>query len=414
MKSHYFYLICLLIIPLLPSQYSLDVIGVHWFAFAIINISFLIYLFYIKQDFSFKSFLDFKPYFFLLLFILFCAFSLFYSNNIELSIVDLSRVLTTFLSIVIFSSLIKTRVNLFILSLIVSFFLIFDVLFAIKPYVIFAYQKGASFIDVLSSNYDPSILKGLTGNKNINAAFILIKVPFLFYVISSLKNKFISVLTYLFLFTVLCLLFLLKARAAYLSLFFISLIFMLYSFFYSKKDLFYIPVLIVSFFCSSLIINSSKSTSLSSEISSIDFSNESSSSRFLLWKNALNSSYENNFIGLGLGNWKIESLPYWNKNGSAYIVPYHAHNDFFELLAEIGILGVLSYMFIFFFSFFFIIKGFLKSKDIFYLIVGSSLFVYFVDANLNFPIERAVMQIFFAFLLFLIHNKYADKSVNHK
>ncbi|MDA9888892.1 O-antigen ligase family protein, partial [Flavobacteriaceae bacterium] len=163
----------------------------------------------------------------------------------------------------------------------------------------------------------------------------------------------------------------------------------------------------LSFLMTNFFINNSNNSSIAKEIASIQISNESSSSRFLLWENALDAAKSNNFIGFGLGNWKIESLPYWNKNGSDYIVPYHAHNDFFELLAEIGIFGSLSYLFLFLFSFLVIFKNYMAERSLIDITIFSSLIIYFIDANLNFPLERATMQFLFILIFYTILNRYA-------
>ena len=41
----------------------------------------------------------------------------------------------------------------------------------------------------------------------------------------------------------------------------------------------------------------------------------------------------------GLGNWKLKSIEYDSKNIEGYIVPYHAHSDFIQLGAELGVIG---------------------------------------------------------------------------
>ena len=412
MKHLYIYLLILLSIPLLPSDNSIDVIGVHWFAFSILNLSFIIYLFFVKLVLSPSFFFSFRPYLFLAFFLFFCLLSLFYSNNLDLSIVDLSRIINVLLSIFIFSNFYSKRLSFLIISSFISFFLIFDIFFAFKPFIDFTLNNtDSNFFSVFINNYDPSLLKGLCGNKNINAAYVLIKVPFLLYVISHLKNHIYRIFLYLLLLASIILLFLLQARSAYVSLFVISILFSLHAFFYSKKELFYVPILLLGLFFSNLISSASSSQTITSEITSIKLSNESSSSRFKLWENALEAAPKSSFIGFGIGNWKIESLPYWNKNGSASTVPYHAHNDFLELLTEIGLLGSLSYFFVFIFCFYFIFSNYIKTKNLIDMTIGCSLIIYFIDANLNFPLERATMQFFFSIILSLIFYRYVKNSI---
>ena len=48
---------------------------------------------------------------------------------------------------------------------------------------------------------------------------------------------------------------------------------------------------------------------------------------------------EATIFGTGLGNWKLTSIHYDKDAINGYIVPYHAHSDFIQLGAELGIFG---------------------------------------------------------------------------
>ena len=56
-------------------------------------------------------------------------------------------------------------------------------------------------------------------------------------------------------------------------------------------------------------------------------------------------------LGVGLGNWKFKSIDYDKKDILGYTVPYHAHSDFIQLGAELGILLDFLYLTIFLFVF---------------------------------------------------------------
>ena len=408
MKSLYFYLFLLLCIPLLPTSFSIDVIGVHWFALAILNFLFFLYLLIVKKTFQFPfRFLSFKSYLF---FLFFSLLSLLFTINFDLSIVEISRTFNTFFSALILYNLCSEKLDFYKLSMLITFFIFFDLFFSFKPYIINSYLSNVNFFTYLSNYYDPALLKGLVGNKNIASTYLLLKIPFLFFSLYKSKSRFFSLSLYLLLFLSLTTIFLFKSRGAYVSLFCVSLIFIIHSIFYYKKGLYSFIALFLSLGASLLLTNYSNSSSVLDEVSTISITNESSSSRFLLWQNTIESSLSSHFIGKGIGTWKIESLPYWNTNGTAYIVPYHAHNDFFELLAEIGILGSLSYLFIFLFSFYIIIKLYNASRSLSDLVIFTVLLIYFFDANLNFPLERTVLQIMFSIVLFLTFHKYEQKQ----
>ena len=64
----------------------------------------------------------------------------------------------------------------------------------------------------------------------------------------------------------------------------------------------------------------------------------------------------NPFFGVGLGNWKFKSIEYDKENIIGYVVPYHAHSDFIQIGAELGIIDFLSYFGIFILAIFFSFK----------------------------------------------------------
>ena len=100
---------------------------------------------------------------------------------------------------------------------------------------------------------------------------------------------------------------------------------------------------------------------------------------------------------------------------TGYIVPYHAHNDFRELTAEIGLLGGLIY-----FSFFLVIAYYLiyffKSwftKDSLVFFIGLSILVYTIDAFFNFPMERPLNQIPFVVFISMVIYYYNIKPTTN-
>mgnify|MGYP001100879340 FL=1 len=226
------------------------------------------------------------------------------------------------------------------------------------------------------------------------ATILAIKFPSFLYLYFSSKRYILYIPVFILFFAII---FLIKARAVYLSLFIITLFSLLFYFrFYYKKSFYLIISLFFSYFLHLTFLGQSISNNdFLTEASSIKLSAESSSHRFLLWDNALNYILNNPFIGCGIGNWKIESAPYWKTHLSDFIVPYHAHNDFLELSTETGIIGGMVYFFLFIYILY---KSFKHSLNFskFYFIIFSFFIIYFIDSFLNFPIERTVMQIYFA------------------
>ena len=159
-------------------------------------------------------------------------------------------------------------------------------------------------------------------------------------------------------------------------------------------------IITLSFFISKAILPPQTNDSLE-KVSSIRFSNESSSNRLELWSNAIDYISANPIFGAGIGNWKIESAAYWGSLGDSYLVPYHAHNDFLEITTELGILGGAIYLLIFIFSLYFLFKIF-KKDQLLSFILFISISSYCIDSFFNFPMERPIMQIPLLFILSLI------------
>ena len=82
------------------------------------------------------------------------------------------------------------------------------------------------------------------------------------------------------------------------------------------------------------------------------------------------------------------------------MVRYHLHNDFIENFADLGVIGGVLYLGVFLFAFLFTLKIWRnKAYSKFHFAATIALMAiscYFVDAALNFPVERTVMQVMFA------------------
>ena len=129
----------------------------------------------------------------------------------------------------------------------------------------------------------------------------------------------------------------------------------------------------------------------------------------------MNHFKSNPVFGVGIGNWKLSSIFYDKEDITGYIVPYHAHSDFIQLGAELGIIGFILYFGIFLLAFYFVIVILFKSdldsdKKLFVFFLLSSLAVYFIDANLNFPIARPQVLAPWALTMALIVYYYNQAS----
>jgi tetratricopeptide (TPR) repeat protein len=173
-----------------------------------------------------------------------------------------------------------------------------------------------------------------------------------------------------------------------------------------------------------LIINNIESrifdtTSFQSRLSSLNNIAEdtSLSQRLRYYGHALKSFTEKPILGKGIGSWEYESIKYEKQEMQNYIVPYHAHNDFLELLAETGLVGALLFFGLIVFVCFNLLKKILdKESDyeskLFSAFLIISFTVYLIDSSFNFPFARAIQQIHLLFLLAISINVLKLKKIN--
>ncbi|MBC8754383.1 O-antigen ligase family protein [Kordia sp. YSTF-M3] len=149
--------------------------------------------------------------------------------------------------------------------------------------------------------------------------------------------------------------------------------------------------------------NYSKEKEIVSADVSIKIESRSSSGRFSLWKLAFDNFKENPVLGVGYGNYKAVGkkthyINYTNSKG-AFANPRRAHSDFLEKLAETGIVGFLFYVSLFIAPFLWFIGLMRREKDFKTQYIYATVFLvalgYTLDALLNFPLERAPIQLFF-------------------
>ena len=283
-----------------------------------------------------------------------------------------------------------------------------------------AYSYNMLFKITSVAKYDFSfndLLKGVFPNRNITAAVYLYQLPFLIYLFLKSKSKLLKILSGLGSIVVLFMIFLMSARTSYVVLS-VLLIFYLIIFFISaeKKIISFFGIfttsLILSFVLSSFSLGFNNSAHAINRINSIDFQEESTNTRIRYYQYGIDQIIKNPIFGVGLGNWKIESIERDKQNIISYIIPYTMHNDFLEVGAELGVIGLVFYLSIFFFALMSLYKHFIKNKQDPYIITLISVFiVYLVDANINFPFIRASQQFYLA--LFLALTLYI-KNISHE
>lgn len=261
-------------------------------------------------------------------------------------------------------------------------------------------------------------LIGFYPNRNITQAVYLMHLPFIVYVLSNSKSIFMKIIASVTSVMLVNIVFLMGARTSYVI--FIALILTLILLYFINKDLrkFIINTLvifIVGFIISTSILGTDNSAFVSNRASSIDFQEESTATRLRYYKYGLNEFFSNPLIGVGTGNWKIQSIGLDKENIRSYVVPYTMHNDLLEVAVELGLIGLILYSLIFYFTIINLWSLYHKNKSKeFILIIPLALLIYLIDSMINFPFTRASQLFYLAMLIALSQYflKFTDEDIN--
>ena len=435
--SLYIFAALYLIVHFIPDLEGADVMGAQWLYTSFVD---LVVLIFIAINYkSYKSAISgvFSIPFtmFYSAFLLWALGSYFYAINGTEALVCLARLVSTFLIFMNLSILLyKEDVDsLFeIISLFISIVLFVD---ASKVIIGFSLKVGDMPLDNLVLS-----LMGNNGNKNVMAASLLIKFPFALYYI--IRGKIPGIIIGLLsLFVGVFALFILNTRSTFVGLSLILLIFIITTIIFNFKAgaklifgqlaLFIIPV-IIAFFCANMVLDNAVLLqgsqgdygTVSKRVADITISK--GSDRLHLWSSAIDYFTKHPVIGGGYGNWKLASIPYEKEFTNDLFVPYHSHNDFLEMFADLGFIGGLLYLGLFFLVFLFTLRIWFNEQYKKYYFLATISFMaitcYFVDAFLNFPTERTSMQTMLALSAALVFAPYSlliskntnEKNVNEK
>ena len=188
-------------------------------------------------------------------------------------------------------------------------------------------------------------LRAFTGNINITAFTMALKTPFLILFLSHKKSihYLFKVLTISIVFFTI---FVLGSRGANLTIGILvisiaALGFLNYSFINKKLSILVLAAFVLAISFNYFTFRSNDNLNYLSRTSNI--LDTSSQKRIGYYKYALQSIIDNPLFGIGLGNWKIYSITSESQEYDEYQIPYHVHNDFLEVAAEIGIIGMILF-----------------------------------------------------------------------
>ena len=419
-----------LLVHFIPDLDAADVMGPQWLYTGIIDALGILFIFMHRQYFA-PAIQGIFKYKFTLVFsflVAWASLSYFYAINPTETLVTGARLITTFLVFIVLSILFYKQplpALLTGISVIMAFVLLYDSLVLLKTF--------SGNLTTMSLDENIIALRGNHGNKNVMAAALLIKFPFVLWLI--INNKLLGKLLAAFVLVMgVTGLLILNTRSTYVGLLIIAIIFIATTLYFkskqNKKAIFtqiaylIIPV-IIGYFIANMFLGTAVQMqdsqggygTVTKRIGDITVASEQNS-RLRLWKNAIDYSIHHPLIGCGYGNWKLASIPYEIFHTTELFVPYHAHNDFFEMFADLGLLGGLSFALLFLLVpiiTFSIWKN--KSFNNLHLaatILFMAVTCYAVDAFLNFPAERTAMQSILAIAaaLICIPISYQQENVN--
>lgn len=401
---------------------AIDILAPQWIYLGLINlISCFFFIFnpsYLSDSYK-KIFTSVYIYVYIF-YIIWNALSYFYAINPTETLINLPRLTNTFFAIFFCFLLINSLPN--------KFYYISRLFLAFLVLELFAYYNH--FFEVLElSDFKIQRVKGFAGNKNITAASIAFKVPFLLYLLNTSKKRYFTGLVFFVLSISILSISLIEARSAILSSILVIITFIVFlalkialKIISLKTGLRQIGITLLPYFfalfANYIVTVKTNRNSLNDTVGQIQFTEQSSNGRFLYWSDAYDYFLKNPILASGLGNWKIASIAEGKEHINGYTVPYHAHNDFIHVFTETGILGGLAYLSLFLILSIYLVKMlYYKYKEkgeleLQYFFLLLPFIVYGIDANLNFPVARPLMQSSFAIFSGLILTLYLDQKQN--
>ena len=420
-------IIAFLMVGFIPNWEAVDKIAPQWLYLSILNLLCGLYLFVQRKSYQerFVAVLSSYTSIFYMGFVLWAALSYFYAINPTEVLVNIVRHFNTLFMFLHFGILIyniKDKNRLLSLAIM-----------AILSIEVYAVLEQA--LELIKNNLPlrGGNLKGVTANRNITAFSIAIKIPFVLYLILKTNKSWFKIVNALVILLGIFCLFMIQSRASYLAATLIGLLLMAWTFrnFFKtrkvqdlKPNLFYIIPFVLALTLNQAL-TADKGADALSRASTISISNSDNSinQRLRYYEDVLTHISKNPILGVGIGNWKLASINYDKADINGYIVPYHAHSDFIQLGAELGFVGFLLYLSIFlfaaYFAFFILFRSDLEPDNKWFVfLLITALGVYFIDANLNFPIARpqvlAPWALTMALITYYYHKATQGKSAPKK
>jgi O-antigen ligase len=405
-------LILYLCIGFVPNWQAVDKIAPQWLIMSGLNLLSLLYFITNRKTLNTTLTLSLKATLTLTYigFILWAMGSILYAINPTEVLVNISRQLNVFImylsmGILLFSMKNKAQ----FLSLLITAIL------GIEIYAVF--NDALEMINTTGS-IQPGTLKGVTANRNITAFSLAIKIPFVLFLIHLIKRVWIKITLTVIVAMTLIGLSMIQSRASFIAVGFTVVAYVaMHVFLYLRENkkitqllqIGYVVVpLILAILINKMVLSDKGADAISRAATiSVSTNDGSVNQRLRYYEDVLTHLSSNPIFGVGLGNWKLKSIDYDSKDISGYVVPYHAHSDFIQLGAELGIVGFVLYLGIFLWAIYYVYillrySDLGLNEKVFLFLLLTALGVYSVDANLNFPIARPQVLVVWTLIMALI------------
>jgi len=261
--------------------------------------------------------------------------------------------------------------------------------------------------------YNGLPLLSFSANKNIGAFILALKLNILLFFYFRLNNVFYKILIFLVYGYAYFVINAINSKGGILITNFSLLFFLAYFILKLKQNKHQIlqiifPILALVF----INLYSNQNFSSTIEKTFVDYTADAgNTSRIRYYRQTLQSFLDNPILGVGHGNWKVASIKYDAKEMKDYIVQYHSHNDFLQVLAETGIFGFIAYLVFFLLIYLKVLRKVNERKNhqiLLFLLMALNTYVF--DALINFPAGRVFSQLTLIGLITLISINSSDEK----
>jgi len=393
-----------------PSTPVLDIDTWRLLSFSVINTISLSYIFLVPDLTKiFNDIITSKISLAIAAFIIWGFMSYLYAingNEVILRSFNFVNFYVSFLSLYVFMSFNKFK------TMTISLFM----LIAVTCEMIVSYSAYIEISRALQYTFDfNNFLNGNFPNRNITSAIYLVQLPFVLHVLKNTESKILKIVTSVIAFMLVYMIFMLGSRTAYVILMCLFFAYLMISIMSKDKRirsyfLTFVVLVSSSFVLSTFTLGTQSDGYAVNRIRTIDFNETSTNTRLRYYQHGIEQVLQNPLIGVGLGNWKIASIERDKENIISYIVPYTMHNDFLEVASELGLIGLIIFLSIFYFGLKNTWEIYNRDKvDPKFMIIPICLLIYLIDSNFNFPFTR-MSQLFHLALLLALSGYLNNKS----